>query len=176
MNTVQGRIDARNLSGAAIMDQLNQASIRYVTALPDIVTSEGLLWPLSRDNRFHLIRICKEDEGISICAAMSYNGTRAMLLMQQTGLMDSLNSVRAICIDYQLPVVMMVGLQGKQPDEIPEQSASHGVRIIRPVLDAMGISHSLLEEPEDAYAIAGQIDSCYDRSFPHVFLIGREPA
>ena len=53
---------------------------------------------------------------MSICGAMSYNDTRALLLMQQTGLMDSLNAIRAIGMDYQLPICMMVGLQGKEPE------------------------------------------------------------
>lgn len=162
-------------SGAAIIEQLHVANIQHVAALPDIVTSKGLLWPLSRDERFRLIRVCKEDEGISICAAMSYNGTRAILLMQQTGLMDSLNSVRAICMDYRLPVVMMVGLQGKKSDEAPERSESYGVRIIRPVLEAMSVPNSLLEEPDDVASVSRRINMCYERSEPHVFLIGREP-
>lgn len=162
-------------SGAAIIAALKQARIGEVVALPDIVTSDGLLWPISRDPAFRLTRICKEDEGVSICAAMSYNGTRAVLMMQQTGLMDSLNAIRAIGMDYERPVVMIVGLQGKEPHLPPEASASYGVRIIRPVLDAMGLSHSLIEAPGDEVHIPAAIAAAYAQSRPHVFLIGRAP-
>ncbi|WP_170765079.1 decarboxylase [Ruegeria lacuscaerulensis] len=162
-------------SGAKIVEQIKAADVREIVALPDIVTSDGLLWPISRDPDFRLTRICKEDEGVSICGAMSYNGTRAVLMMQQTGLMDSLNAIRAIGIDYELPIVMMVGLQGKEPHVHPDQSASYGVRIIRPVLDAMQISHSLIEEPEDTDHVSGAISAAYAASRPHIFLIGRAP-
>ena len=81
-------------SGAAIIEAIKAADVREIVALPDIVTSDGLLWPISRDQDFRLTRICKEDEGVSICGAMSFNGTRAVLMMQQTGLMDSLNAIR----------------------------------------------------------------------------------
>mgnify|MGYP001195020219 CR=1 FL=1 len=74
------------LSGSGIIAQLKKAQVKAVAALPDIVTSDGLLWPISRDPEFRLIRVCKEDEGISICAALSYTDTRALMLMQQTGL------------------------------------------------------------------------------------------
>ena len=161
--------------GGAILDAIKHASIREIVALPDIVTSEGVLWPASKDPDFRLTRVCKEDEGISICAAMSYNGTRALLMMQQTGLMDSLNAVRAIGVDYQRPVVMLVGLQGKEPDKLPSESAAYGVRIVQPVLDAMQLSHSLIEAPGDEAQIPGYVDAAYANSCPHIFLVGRAP-
>lgn len=161
--------------GRAILSAVKSAGIRFIVAVPDIVTSDGLLWPISEDPDFSLVRICKEDEGVSICAAMSYTGTRALLLMQQTGLMDSLNAIRAIGMDYRLPVCMMVGLQGKEPHLRPSQSQSYGVRIIEPVLNAMELSHRLIEEPGDVTAIPGDIEQAYSASTPHCFLIGRSP-
>jgi sulfopyruvate decarboxylase subunit beta len=162
-------------SGADIIRQLKAAGIKEIVALPDIVTSEGLLWPISKDPDFRLTRICKEDEGVSICGAMSYNGTRAVLMMQQTGLMDSLNAIRAIGVDYELPIVMLVGLQGKEPYLHPDTSGSYGVRIVRPVLDAMSLSHSLIEGPADVTHIHKAIEAAYVQSRPHIFLIGRSP-
>lgn len=162
-------------NGAAIIAAIKQAGVGEIIALPDIVTSEGLLWPVSRDPDFRLTRVCKEDEGVSICAAMSYNGTRALLMMQQTGLMDSLNAIRAIGVDYQRPVVMLVGLQGKEPHLLPSQSVAYGVRIVQPVLDAMELSHSLIEAPGDEAEIAPAIETAYTASRPHIFLVGRSP-
>jgi sulfopyruvate decarboxylase TPP-binding subunit len=162
-------------SGTAMIAAIRQAGIRHIISVPDIVTSDGLLWPISKDPDFELVRICKEDEGVSICAAMSYSNTRALLLMQQTGLMDSLNAIRAIGVDYKLPVCMMVGLQGKEPHLRSSQSQSFGVRIIEPVLNAMALSHSLIEEPDDVATIGGHIDTAYRTSSPHCFLVGRSP-
>ncbi|MDU8944115.1 decarboxylase [Ovoidimarina sediminis] len=162
-------------SGAAIIRAVKAARVREIVALPDIVTSDGLLWPISRDPDFRLTRICKEDEGVSICGAMSFNGTRAVLMMQQTGLMDSLNAIRAVGVDYELPVVMMVGLQGKEPHLPAARSGSYGVRIIEPVLSAMELSYSLVEEPGDEAHVTQAIDDAYAASRPHIFLIGRPP-
>ena len=176
--TTHPQMSAENVahpSGVAIIAAIKTAGIHEIVALPDIVTSDGLLWPISRDPWFRLTRICKEDEGVSICGAMSYNDTRALLMMQQTGLMDSLNAIRAVGVDYQLPVVMMVGLQGKEPHLHPDRSAAYGVRIVRPVLDAMELSHSLIEEPGDETHIPEAVNAAYAASRPHVFLIGRAP-
>ena len=161
--------------GLAIMQELKHAGIEFIVSVPDIVTSDGLLWPIAQDADFRLVRVCKEDEGVSICAAMSYNDTRALLLMQQTGLMDSLNAIRAIGMDYRLPVCMMVGLQGKEPELRSADSASYGVRIVEPVLDAMQIAHRAIEDPRDVQGIAGDIEEAYRSSSPFVFLVGRSP-
>ncbi|MFK7765370.1 MAG: hypothetical protein AB8B62_19055 [Roseobacter sp.] len=61
--------------GADIIAQFKRAEIREIAAVPDVVTSDGLLLPMSQDPAFRLTRLCKEVEGVSICAAMSYNGT-----------------------------------------------------------------------------------------------------
>ena len=173
MSTAASKI--KHPSGAAIIDAVKQSGVEFIVSVPDIVTSDGLLWPIARNNDFRLVRVCKEDEGVSICGAMSYNDTRALLLMQQTGLMDSLNAIRAIGMDYQLPICMMVGLQGKEPELRSAESASYGVRIIEPVLDAMQIPYRVIEEPTDVEHIADDIDAAYRQSRTFVFLIARSP-
>ena len=161
--------------GENIITQLKQAGVSIIVSVPDIVTSDGLLWPISKDPDFRLIRVCKEDEGVSICAALSYSNTRAVLLMQQTGLMDSLNAIRAIAMDYHQPVCMMVGLQGKAATETVTDSASYGVRIIPPILDAMALRHIGIDSDEDTTKISPAIDSAYQSGDALSFLVGQPP-
>ena len=155
---------------------LHAADIRFVAALPDIVTSDGLLWPLSRDPRFKLIRLCKEDEGVSICTGLAFTGNRAVLLMQQTGLLDSLNAIRAIAVEYSQPICMVVGMQGKESGLLPHQSARYGVRIVPAILDAMGIDHFNIEGPGDEAALSPAITRAYALQRPVVALVGRTVA
>lgn len=162
-------------SGEDIIAQLKKARVGIIVSVPDIVTSDGLLWPISKDPDFQLIRVCKEDEGVSICAALSYSNTRALLLMQQTGLMDSLNAIRAIAMDYHQPVCMMVGLQGKAPDETVLASASYGVRIIPPILDVMALKHIAIDSDADTQHIAPAIDTAYETGDALCFLVGQSP-
>jgi hypothetical protein len=87
------------LHGSAIIQALKQARVEFVLSVPDICTSEGLLRPIANDPDLRLVRVCKEDEGVSVCAALSFCAKRSVLLMQQTGLMDSANALRAIAVD-----------------------------------------------------------------------------
>ena len=154
-----------------IIDAVKAAGVRTIVALPDIVTSDALLWPMSRDPDFRLVRVCKEDEGVSICAGLSFCNHRALLLIQQTGLMDSLNAVRAIAVEYELPICMMVGLQGAELDRLPSASRKVGVRVIEPILDLLGVGHTLLDTAADVGQVTEAIDRAYASSHPYAFLI-----
>lgn len=163
------------LSGHAIVDAIAASGVEFVVSVPDLVTSEAVLRPIATDSRFRLVRVCKEDEGVSICAALSVCGRRALLLMQYTGLLDSLNAIRAIACEYRQPVCMMVGLLGHESAAAPAESARFGVRILPPMLDAMAIRHRFLATTGDVADIAPQIEHAYRDSAPLALLIGRTP-
>ena len=166
-------VSVGTLQGAAIIEAIKESGIEFVVALPDITTSQGLLLPIAQDPSLRLIRVAKEDEGVSICAGLSLCDKRAVLLMQNTGLLDSINSVRGTAVEFEMPVCMIVGLLAKEPDVAPTESGRYGVRIMEPILDTMGVEHHLIEQPQDVAKIGPAIDNAYATSSPVVLLIGR---
>jgi sulfopyruvate decarboxylase TPP-binding subunit len=171
----EGRAEA-GLSGASIIREIEASGIAFVVSVPDITTSEGLLRPLSAMQHPRLIRVCKEDEGVGICAGLAYTGKRALLLIQQTGMLDSINAIRGVAVEYSLPVCMMVGLLEKEPGVPPKQSKRYGVRIVEPILEAMGIGYHEIEGEADVGKIRPAIDKAYAQSRPVALLIGRRPS
>src|ERR1700681_3437952 len=169
-------IDRTALLGGSIIREIKASQIEFVISVPDITTSEGLLRPLAQATAPRLIRICKEDEGVGICAGLAYAGRRSLLLIQQTGLLDSINAVRGVAVEYALPICMMVGLLQKEPGVSPRQSKRYGVRIVEPILDAMGIAYHEIEGEADVRKIGPAIDTAYAETRPVVLLIGRSPS
>ncbi len=163
------------IRGASIISALKSAEVGIVAALPDIVTCDTVLWPLSADQDIRLVQVCKEDEGISICAGLSYCGVRSALLIQHTGFLDSVNAVRAIAVEYRLPIVMLVGLQGMEPDRLPWESEQVGIRILEPICRAMELPYLVLGEERDARKIAPAIEYAYADSYPVVMFIPQPP-
>jgi len=164
-----------SIEGAAIVEAIKESGVEFVVSVPDLVTSETVLRRVASDSALKLVRVCKEDEGVSICAALSFCDQRALLLMQNTGLLDSMNALRGIAVEYQLPVVMMVGLLLHESAAPPAQSHSYGARIVTPILDAMGIAYEYLHSAGDEQRIAPAIERAYANSTPLVLLIGRSP-
>ena len=168
--------DKTALLGGSIIREIKASKIEFVVSVPDITTSEGLLRPLAQASNPRLIRICKEDEGVGICAGLAYSGRRSLLLIQQTGMLDSINAIRGVAVEYALPICMMVGLLEKEPGVPPRQSKRYGIRIVEPILDAMGIAYHEIEEESDVAKIKPAIDAAYSDSRPVVLLIGRRPS
>jgi sulfopyruvate decarboxylase subunit alpha len=163
------------LHGEAMLREIRASGIAYAMAVPDLYLSTGLLWPLVKSGEPPLIRLAREDEGIGIAAALSYCDKRALLLLQYTGLLDSINAIRAVPLDYRLPLCMMVGLLGHDPEKAPHQSPRYGVRIVTPILDAMGVEHHTLYDDRDLGKIRAAIDRAYDMSKPVALLVARRP-
>ncbi len=168
--------DDAALSGGGIIRAIMASGVDFVVSVPDITTSEGLLRPLAQAGAPRLIRVCKEDEGIGICAGLAYTGKRALLLIQQTGMLDSINAIRGVAVEYALPICMMVGLLEKEPGVPPRQSKRYGVRIVEPILDAMSVPYHEIETDADTGVIKPAIEEAYRVSRPVVLLIGRRPA
>jgi sulfopyruvate decarboxylase subunit alpha len=164
------------LHGSAIIAAIKASAVEYILALPDITTSSGLLSPIAKDAAFRLIRVCKEDECVGIASGLSYADKRALILIQHTGFLDSINAIRGIAVEYSQPICMMVGLLQHDPGRMPRESPRYGVRIVEPILDDMGIAHHLLSVDADVAQIKPAIDKAYAESRPVAFLVGRSPS
>ena len=163
------------LQGALIIDAIKQARIDYVLSVPDLHTSNGLLKPIAQDKELKLIRTCKEDETLGIAAGLSYGDKRALILIQWTGFLYAMNAIRAMACDQSMPMCMMIGLLGKEPDVPSRQSARFGVRVVEPMLETLGIAYHRIDKDADVASIAPAIEQAYAQSKPIAFLIERRP-
>ena len=164
------------LRGSSILAAIKASGVEFILSVPDIVTSGGLLRPIARDPALKLIRVCKEDECIGIACGLAYCDKRALTLIQHTGFLDSINAIRGVAVEYRQPICMMIGLLQHDPATAPRNSPSYGVRIVEPILDAMGIPHHLVNEEADVAVIRPAIEDAYAGSHPVALLIGRTPS
>ncbi len=163
------------LRGAGIIRAVKDAGVTYVLSVPDLHTAGGILAPVTADKELTLIRTCKEDEAFGIAAGLSYGSKRALILIQYTGFLYSMNAIRAIACEHSMPMVMMIGLLSKEPGVPPAQSRRFGLRIIEPILDVMGIERHYIDTDADIAKITPAIRKAYETPKPVALLIGRRP-
>ena len=168
-------VAAGQLSGGAIISAIKDAGVGHVLSVPDIHTASGLLMPIADDPDLTLIRVCKEDECLGISAGLSYGDKRAVVLIQYTGFLYAMNSIRAVAAEHSKPICLMIGLLGKPPGVAPRDTKRIGVRAVEPMLDIMGIPHQLIETDADVPLIAPAIIDAYENEHPTALLIGRRP-
>ena len=71
---------------------------------------------------------------------------------------------------------MMVGLQGKDPAEKLSDAVKYGVRIIKPILQLMGLKTVVIESEADIFKIAPSVSYAYEFEQPVCFLLGSSPS
>jgi sulfopyruvate decarboxylase TPP-binding subunit len=158
-------------STRAVLEQLKMAEVRFLAGLPDAAAA-SIIEAAEQDASFRVIRIHREDEGISICCALSYGQKRAAVAMDCSGFLGSVGSVAAVGTELHRPLVMLVGQL--DTGERPKTAGSDGesIAVVRSLLDEMDIPHLLVERSGEEASIAGLIDHAYSTPRPLAILFG----
>ena len=82
----------------------------------------------------------REEEAFGIGAGIYLGGGRPAVLLQSSGLGNSLNALGSLLIPYQIPVLMIVSMRG-EPGEWNAAQVPLG-RAVPDVLQALGIQHT----------------------------------
>lgn len=157
------------LSPGAVQEQLRLNGVTHVVWLPD--TETGFMFERMRsDPTIHIVPVCREGESMAMAAGLWVGGKRPVVMIQNTGLFESGDSVRGLALDIQLPLVMMVGYRGWTRGVMTDSAA----RFTEPILRAWGISYYLLESDADAERITAAFAEAEKTERPVVCLIGAE--
>ena len=129
------------LSAERVIEQFNQCGITHVISLPD-TESKFMYDAVRADERLVLVPVCREGESMAIAAGLIMGGARPVVQIQSTGLFESGDSIRGICLELGLPLVMLIGYRGYLGAGVaPRDSAA---KFLEPMLDTWGIPYSLV--------------------------------
>ena len=87
----------------AILEAIKKAGIDLVASLPDINCLD-LINALERDSDIIHVPLCREEEGIGICAGARLVGKKPAIVMQNAGLLNSCNGIVTTGIQLELPI------------------------------------------------------------------------
>ena len=97
----------------------------------------------------HTTLATREEEAFGIAAGLYLGGARPTVMLQSSGLGNSLNALMSLLIPYQIPVLIVISMRGDEGEWNAAQVPMG--RAIRPILDSMGIPH-LTSDTADATA------------------------
>src|SRR5260363_117576 len=105
----------------------------------------GILAPLYSilETEFGLHTIPREDNAIGIAAGTAMAGRRPVVLMQNSGLGQSVNAIASFIVPYQISILLIVSLRGIAPDQTSENAVMG--HLTEPLLDSCGIQSVRLE-------------------------------
>src|SRR6201981_3006935 len=108
-------------SSKAIYDALKASGIRRVSALPETWLVH-LVRMAEEDPDMILVRLAKEEEGVGISAGAHLAGVKSAMLMQNHGLLASINGIVSCAQLYRIPLLMIVSYRGELGERDPWQT------------------------------------------------------
>ena len=162
---------AQSIPAATLYEALRNAGVTDVVAVPDTHQS-SLIALLVQRGEIPFIQATTEDEAIAIAAGMVIGGRRPVLQIQHAGMYASVNNLRGVAIDGEFPLVLLIGLLGRDPAKAPRLNLDSMVHYAEPLLDALDVPHFLLDGPNDVGSVAEAFRAAEERSGPVAVLVG----
>lgn len=95
-----------------IVDDLVANDIRFVTTVP-CKQLAGVIAELETRDDIHHVPANKEDEGMGLCAGAYLGGKRGAIIMQNTALGVTLNTLATLIQFYRMPLPMLISYRGE---------------------------------------------------------------
>jgi len=160
-----------------IVDGLKRAGINFVATLPDINLAD-LLREVEEDRDFIHVPVCREEEGIGICAGAYLMGKKCAAIMQNGGFFNSTNAIVSTSLQYQIPILLLIYYAG----DIGDRTFSTTGSMTEPVLQALGVRYYVMRDTGGAPELIKRAEILADDSKRPVALLltkevlGRRPS
>ncbi|MBQ9026089.1 MAG: sulfopyruvate decarboxylase subunit alpha [Methanobrevibacter sp.] len=135
-------------STEAIYNGLKDAGINFIVSVPCVNLSK-LLNMIDEDDEIIHIPVTREEEGIGLCAGAYLGGKRTAILMQNSGLGNSINALKSLTELYGFPLIMVMSHRGTEGENICGQVPMGQSTPL--ILEAMNFNFFKPGNPEAAY-------------------------
>ncbi|MDK2893065.1 MAG: sulfopyruvate decarboxylase subunit alpha [Methanohalophilus sp.] len=131
----------------AVFNGLMDVGIDFIVSVP-CVNLKDLIPMVDRESSVIHIPVTREEEGVGVCAGAYMGGKKAAILMQNSGLGNSINALSSLNLLYGIPLLMIISHRGIGDETICAQVPMG--EMTAPLLDTLGISYYLPSSKADA--------------------------
>ena len=160
------QVESANLNPETVLAEMKKNGVTHVVWLPDSETN-WLYMLMKNDPELDLIPVSREGQAFSVAAGLSVGGKNPVILIQNTGMMESGDSLRGWCLGMNIPVVMMVGYRGYTRHGVNSDTAA---TYTERFLNAFGIQYYLVENDSDAERISVAFEEAQQTKRPVAIL------
>ena len=148
-----------------IVEDLVQNDINFVTTVPCKQLAGVIDEVESCESIFH-IPCNKEDEGIGLCAGAFMGGKRPAIIMQNTAIGVTINTIVTLTQFYRMPLPMLISYRGElgEPVACQVEMAVH----TKPLLDQLNIPTYHFHKEQDVNEL--------DRILKYTFMCNKPVA
>src|SRR5215471_6148492 len=138
---------------AGVCAGLHACGSRHVVYVPDNPLSHVLRVLRDRYTDVQTTVATREEEAFGIAAGLYLGGARPTVMLQSSGLGNSLNALTSLLVPYKIPALIVISMRG-DVGEWNDAQVPMG-RAVRPICDAIGIPHLTVESGDRAQELIG---------------------
>jgi sulfopyruvate decarboxylase subunit alpha len=153
-----------------LVEEFKKNGVTHIVTIPDSETNYLYELMLQQD-WLDVIPASREGETFAIALGLQIAGKVPVCLIQNTGMMESGDSIRGMALDAGFPLVFVVGYRGWTRHGVISDSAA---RYTEPFLNAFRINYYLLEQDVDASRISLAFQEARASKRPVAVLVGDE--
>lgn len=158
------------LSPETVLAEMKKNNVSHIVWLPDSETN-WLYLLMQAEPSLTLVGVSREGHACSIASGLAAGGARPMILIQNTGLQESGDSLRGWLLSMNVGCVMMVGYRGWTRHGVTTDTAA---TYTEPFINAYGLDYYLVESDADAPRISVAFEEAAKTRRPVVVLVGDE--
>lgn len=151
-----------------VYDALRAVDVEVMSALPETWLVH-LVRMAEDDPAVTLVRLAKEEEGVGVSMGAHLAGVRSAMLLQNHGLLASINGIVSGAQLYKIPLLMLISDRGHFGETDPWQT--EGGKVTRRVLDALSILWAELRYPDAVEAEISKAQTLATASLSPVALL-----
>lgn len=153
-----------------LVEEFRKNGVTHVVTIPDSETNYLYELMLEQD-WLDVVPVSREGETMGVALGLNVAGKTPVCLIQNTGMMESGDSIRGMSLDAGFPLVMVVGYRGwTRRGKTPDTAATY----TEPFLNAFRINYYLVEHDADGDRISEAFDEARATKRPVVVLVGDE--
>jgi sulfopyruvate decarboxylase subunit alpha len=169
-----------------VLDVLSRHGVTDVVSLPDNSSAALLALLRQQSTDIRLLSVTREGEAFAMAAGLWMGGRNPLVLIQNTGLLESGDSLRGTLVRMRIPVVCLVTYRGyaklarleAAPDPGPEVLSRPDLDSVavmtEPTLRAWGVPFDFLHTDEDITKISAAFAQVQKLSAPVAVLVTQD--
>lgn len=161
---------AQILRPETLIEEFKKNGVTHVITIPDSETNY-LYELMAKQDWLDVIPASREGETFSTALGLNVAGKVPVCLIQNTGMLESGDSIRGMALDAGFPLVMVVGYRGWTRHGVTTDTAA---TYTEPFLNAFHIKYFLVEEDVDGPRISAAFEEARATKRPVAVLIGDE--
>ncbi len=153
-----------------LVEEFRKNGVTHVITIPDSETNYLYELMLEQD-WLDVVPVSREGETMGVALGLNIAGKVPVCLIQNTGMMESGDSIRGMALDSGFPLLMVVGYRGwTRRGKTSDTAATY----TEPFLNAFRINYYLVEHDDDGDRISEAFQEARDTKRPVVVLVGDE--